>query len=121
MKKNEVRTLLTGRGLVESPRWHDDRLYFSDWSAGEVIAVDLAGRSDVIARVKSVPLCIAWLPDDRLLIVSSIAGRLLRGNAYVNRSGFNPMAGEQVKPGFLYLPAADARWPMTSRFPMGWR
>ena len=41
---NEVRMLLSGRGLVESPRWHGDRLYFSDWSAGEVVAVDLAGR-----------------------------------------------------------------------------
>jgi sugar lactone lactonase YvrE len=29
-RMNEVRTLLTGRGLVETPRWHDDRLYFSD-------------------------------------------------------------------------------------------
>ena len=38
-------TLLTGRGLVESPRWHDGRLYFSDWSAGEVLAVGLEGRS----------------------------------------------------------------------------
>ena len=28
---HEMRTLLTGRGLVESPRWHGDRLYFSDW------------------------------------------------------------------------------------------
>jgi sugar lactone lactonase YvrE len=53
---NGVRTLLTGRGLVESPRWHDDRLYFSDWSAGEVVAVDLAGHSEVIAQVKSLPL-----------------------------------------------------------------
>jgi sugar lactone lactonase YvrE len=130
---NAIRTLLTGRGLVESPRWHDDRLYFSDWSAGEVIAVDLAGRSAVIARVKSVPLCTAWLPDDRLLIVSSTEGRLLRrepdghlvshadlgqpgwndivvdgrGNAYVNRAGFNPMAGEQFKPGFVHLAAPD--------------
>jgi len=44
MRMNEVRTLLTGRGLVESPRWHGDRLYFSDWSAGEVIAVALASH-----------------------------------------------------------------------------
>ena len=75
---SEIRTLLTGRGLVESPRWHGDRLYFSDWYAGEVVAVDLAGRSEVIARVDSLPLCTAWLPDGRLVIVSSREGRLLR-------------------------------------------
>jgi len=40
MGMNEVRALLTGRGLLESPRWHGDRLYFSDWSAGEVLSVD---------------------------------------------------------------------------------
>ena len=121
---SEIRTLLTGRGLVESPRWHGDRLYFSDWYAGEVVAVDLAGRSEVIARVDSLPLCTAWLPDGRLVIVSSREGRLLRrepggslvthadlgapgwndivvdgrGNAYVNRAGFNPMAGEEFRP-----------------------
>jgi len=133
MTMNEVRTLLTGRGLVESPRWHGDRLYFSDWYAGEVIAVDLAGRSEVIARVDSLPLCTAWLPDGRLVIVSSRDGLLLRrepdgslvthadlgvpgwndivvdgrGNAYVNRPGFNPMAGEEFRPGFVHLAAAD--------------
>ena len=66
-----IRALLTGRGLVESPRWHGDRLYFSDWSAGEVLAVDLAGHSEVVAQVKSLPLCTGWLPDGRMLIVSS--------------------------------------------------
>jgi len=130
---NGVRTLLTGRGLVESPRWHRGRLYFSDWSAGEVIAVDLTGHSEVIARVKSLPLCSAWLPDGRLVIVSSADGRLLRrepdgslvthadlgrpgwndividgrGNAYVNRPGFDMMAGEAFVPGFVHLVTAD--------------
>src|SRR5438105_13071446 len=75
---NEVRTLLAGRGLLEAPRWHGDRLYFSDWSSGEVIRLDLDGNSDVIARVKSLPLCTAWLPNGRLLIVSSADGKLLR-------------------------------------------
>jgi sugar lactone lactonase YvrE len=129
----EVRTLLTGRGLVESPRWHGDRLYFSGWSAGEVVAVDLTGRSEVVARVASLPLCTAWLPDGRLVIVSSPDGLLLRrepdgtlvthadlgrpgwndivvdgrGNAYVNRAGFNPMVGEAVKPGFIHLATPD--------------
>ncbi len=130
---NDVRTLVTGRGLVESPRWHRDRLYFSDWSAGEVLALDASGHAEVIARVKSLPLCTAWLPDNRLVIVSSAEGRLLRqepdgslvthaelgkpgwndividgrGNAYVNRPGFNFMSGEQFKPGFIALAAAD--------------
>jgi sugar lactone lactonase YvrE len=129
----EVRTLLTGRGLLESPRWHDGRLYFSDWTAGEVIAVDLAGRGGVIAHVPSLPLCTAWLPDGTLVIVSSPEGRLLRrepdgslvthsdlgqpgwndivadgrGNIYVNRAGFNPTAGEEFRPGFVFLVAAD--------------
>jgi sugar lactone lactonase YvrE len=130
---NGVRTLLTGRGLVESPRWHGDRLYFSDWSAGEVVAVDLAGHSEVIARVDSLPLCTAWLPDSRLVIVSSPKGQLLRlepdgslvthadlgrpgwndivadgrGNVYVNGAGFNPMAGEEFRPGSVSLVAPD--------------
>jgi sugar lactone lactonase YvrE len=130
---SEMRVLLAGRGLVESPRWHGDRLIFSDWSAGEVISVDLAGRSEVIARVKSLPLCTAWLPDGRLVIVSSQAGQLLRrepdgsvviqadlgatgwndivvdgrGNAYINRVGFDMMAGEAFKPGFVALVTAD--------------
>src|SRR6476659_7598578 len=82
-----MRTLLTGRGLVESPRWHEDRLYFSDWTAGEVVALevdgddhvaDLGGRSEVVARVKSLPLCTAGHPDGYLLIVSSPGGQLLR-------------------------------------------
>ena len=134
---NGVRTLVTGQGLVESPRWHDDRLYFSDWSAGEVLGVDLAGDTEVVARVKSLPLCTAWLPDGRLVIVSSPDGRLLRrepdgslvthadlgetgwndivvdgrGNAYVNRIGFNPMAAAEFTPGLVHLatPAGSVR------------
>jgi sugar lactone lactonase YvrE len=128
-----MRTLLTGRGLVESPRWHGDRLYFSDWSAGEVLTVDLAGHSEVVAQVKSLPLCTGWLPDGRMLIVSSSDGRLLRreadgslttyadlgrpgwndivvdgrGHAYVNGAGFNPVAGEAFAPGGVSLVTAD--------------
>jgi sugar lactone lactonase YvrE len=130
---SQVRTLVAGRGLVESPRWHGDRLYFSDWSAGEVLAVDARGVSEVVARVDSLPLCTAWLPDDRLVIVSSVDGQLLRrepdgsvvvhadlgrpgwndvvadgrGNVYVNGAGSNPMTGEAFRPGSVFLVATD--------------
>jgi sugar lactone lactonase YvrE len=133
MGTNEVRTLVSGRGLVESPRWHGDRLYFSDWSSGEVVAVDLGGDSEVVARVESLPLCTAWLPDGRMVIVSSRTGQLLRreadgslnpcadlgkaawndivvdgrGNAYVNAIGFDMMSGAEFKPGFLALVTPD--------------
>jgi sugar lactone lactonase YvrE len=128
-----MRTLVTGRGLVESPRWHGGRLYFSDWSSGEVVAVDLDGATEVVARVASLPLCTAWTPEGRLLVVSSPDGRLLRletdgtlstyadlpvegwndvvvdgrGNAYVNRPGFNPMAGEEFRTGSVTLVDAE--------------
>ncbi|MEU0437195.1 SMP-30/gluconolactonase/LRE family protein [Streptomyces sp. NPDC006290] len=134
MRMYEVRTLLEGHGLVESPRWHGDRLYFSDWTAGEVLALDPAsGRSEVVARVASLPLCTDRLPDGRMLIVSSSDGLLLRrepdgslatyadlgrpgwndivvdgrGSTYVNRADFDPMTGEAAKPGSVSLVSPD--------------
>ncbi len=125
----EVRTWLTGLGLVESPRWHDGRLYFSDWTAHEVIALDLDGTHEVVARVDSLPLCTAWQADGRLVIVDSARGLLRRlepdgstatladlsglgsswndividgrGNVYVNRIGFDMLTGEAFAPGYV--------------------
>jgi sugar lactone lactonase YvrE len=75
----EVRTLLTGLGFGESPRWHEDRLWFSNWGRQEVVAVDLDGRSEVMLRVPtSLPFCIDWLPDGPLLVVSGSESLLLR-------------------------------------------
>lgn len=56
----EPRILLTDLILGESPRWHDDRLWFSDWGAQEVLAVDLESTREVIARVPSFPSGIDW-------------------------------------------------------------
>ena len=132
-KPDEVQVLLSGLGLVESPRWKGDRLYVSDWSAGDVISIGLDGASEVVAHVDSLPLCTAFLPDGRLIIVSSGPGLLLRrepdgslvtqanlgrpgwndivvdgrGNAYVNGAGFDPIAGEEFRPGRVVLAAAD--------------
>ncbi len=74
-----MRTLLTGLGIVESPRWHDGRLWFCNWGAGEIMTIDGAGRSEVVLRVPTtIPFSIDWLPDGRLLVVSGQEGRLLR-------------------------------------------
>jgi sugar lactone lactonase YvrE len=55
----EVATLLTGVSMGESPRWHEDRLWFSDWGAQEIIAVEMSGKSEVILRTSfALPFCI---------------------------------------------------------------
>ena len=129
----EPQILATGLVFGEQPRWHEDRLWFSDWGTQEVIAVDLDGASEVILRLQSFPLCVDWLPDGRLLFVSARDGSLLRreldgslvahadlngvshpppgnelvvdgrGNAYVNGGGFDLMAGEEFAPGIIAL------------------
>ena len=38
---------MTGILFGESPRWHDERLWFSDWGAQELIAVDLEDNSAI--------------------------------------------------------------------------
>jgi sugar lactone lactonase YvrE len=64
--------------MGESPRWHDNRLWLSDWGAQEIVAVDLNGKSEVAVRVPfDLPFCIDWLRDGRLL-VSGREGLLLR-------------------------------------------
>ena len=133
----ELRTLLDGLVFGEQPRWHEGRLWFSDWGTQEVIAVDLDGNSEVILHGPSFPLCVDWLPDGRLLLVSARDGLLLRlepegllvthgdlkaasdppagnelvvdarGNAYVNGGGFNMMAGEPFAPGVIAMIAPD--------------
>src|SRR5216110_137268 len=133
----ELKVLMTGISFGEQPRWHEDRLWFSDWGPREVIAVDLEGNSEVILQAPSFPCCVDWLPDGRLLVVSAREGLLLRrepdgtlvtygdlrrvskpparnelvvdgrGNAYVNGGGFDLMAGEDFAPGIVALVAPD--------------
>jgi sugar lactone lactonase YvrE len=134
---SDVQLLITGLVFGEQPRWHEDRLWFSDWGTQEVIAVDLQGNSEVMLRGRSFPLCVDWLPNGRLLVVSTADGLLLRrepdgslvthgdlsgasdppagnelvvdgrGNAYVNGGGFDLMAGEEFAPGVVTLVTPD--------------
>jgi sugar lactone lactonase YvrE len=134
---SEAQVLMSGLVFGEQPRWHEERLWFSDWGTQEVIAVDVEGNSDVILQGPSFPLCVDWLPDGRLLVVSAREGLLLRrepdgslvthgdltgvsdppagnelvvdgrGNAYVNGGGFDLMAGEEFAPGIVALVTPD--------------
>jgi sugar lactone lactonase YvrE len=63
------RVLLSGLGMGESPRWHDGRLWFSNWGTNEIVALDLDGNSEVMGRGGGGSGWAAnWLPDGRTLV-----------------------------------------------------
>jgi sugar lactone lactonase YvrE len=129
-----MKVLLEGIGLGESPRWHEGRLWFSDWVAHEVVALSESGEREVMARIDALPFSIDWLPDGPMLIT---AGREVlrmepdgslaihvdlsdlsdygwneivvdgRGNTYVNNVGFDLMGGEEPKPGLIAVVTPD--------------
>ena len=57
--------LLSGLVICESPRWHEGRLWFSNWGAQEIIAVDVEGNSEVATSVPTaIPFSIEWQRQD---------------------------------------------------------
>jgi sugar lactone lactonase YvrE len=74
------RVLMEGVAFGESPRWHDGRLWFSDWGSQEVLAVDEEGNREVVLRVDfpAFPMCIDFAADGGLLVVAGRGGQLLR-------------------------------------------
>jgi sugar lactone lactonase YvrE len=71
--------LLTGVAMGESPRWHENRLWFADWGNQQIVTVDTNGHSEVVAHTGfDLPVCIDWLPDGRLLMVAGRERRLVR-------------------------------------------
>jgi sugar lactone lactonase YvrE len=63
-----ARVVVDGLAYVESARWHDDRFWFAHWGTDDIIAVDLDGRSEVVAHGPGgLGWSIDWLPDGRLL------------------------------------------------------
>jgi sugar lactone lactonase YvrE len=128
-----VRPLLTGLAIGESPRWHEGRLWFANWGAEEIVAVDLEGDAEVVAKgPPGLGWSIDWLPDGRLLVTGDGLMRIEpdgsmvrhadlsgvgvdgfneivvdgRGNSYVN-GGCDFEAGEGEAPGVIALVTPD--------------
>lgn len=70
LKYLETKVLLEGLKFPEGPRWHDDRLWFSDMRSRRVTTVDLNGKPEIITEIPNRPSGLGWLPDGRLIIVS---------------------------------------------------
>jgi len=134
----ETEIFLEGLKFPEGPRWHDEKLWFSDMMAKKVMTVDLKGNTETIIKMENSPSGLGWLPDGTLLIVSMEDERLLRlspdglkeladlsslasyrcndmvvdkkGGAYVGNFGYD-YQNEQFKPAEIILvtPEGDAQ------------
>jgi sugar lactone lactonase YvrE len=132
------KTLISGMSFTECPRWHDGRLYFSDFYTQRVHAVTLDGETETIAEVPGQPSGLGFLPDGRMLIVSMRDRRIMRreldaslvvhadlsglapwhlndmlvdrdGGAWVGNFGFNLMGGAAVTTTNLIRVSPDGR------------
>lgn len=74
----ETTVLAEGLSFPEGPRWHDNKLWFSDMYDGWVRTVDLNGKLEKVVEVPYSPSGLGWLPDGRMLVVSMIDRRLLQ-------------------------------------------
>lgn len=128
-----------GLAFAEAPRWHEGKLWFSDFYTHKVICIDHNGRQSTVADVPGQPSGLGWLPDGRLLVVSMTDRRLLRkdsdglnevadlsalapfhcndmvvdrhGRAYIGNFGFDLVGRAPVKPTVLLMvtPAGEVR------------
>ena len=136
--------LAEGFAYLECPRWHDGRLWLSDFYAYRVLS--LTGADDVRteAEVSQQPSGLGWLPDGRLLVVSMRDRRILRrerdgtlvehadlsalapfhlndmlvddtGRAYVGDFGFDLMAGAPITPTGIIVVEPDGAARVAAR------
>jgi sugar lactone lactonase YvrE len=82
--------LLDGLGMGESPRWHDGRLWFSNWGTDEIVAVDLEGNGEVMGPGGGGSGWAAnWLPDGRTLITGAELTRVETDGSRVRHADLN--------------------------------
>jgi sugar lactone lactonase YvrE len=128
--------VVDGIDFGEGPRWHDDRLWYSDFHQRAIYAVDHTGnRTAVHEGLADRPSGLGWQPDGSLLVVAMTTRRVLRevdgalvehadlssiatghcndmvvdaaGNAYVGNFGFDLEARASFAPADVALVMAD--------------
>lgn len=70
--------LLGGLGFAEGPRWHDDRLVFSDMGTKQVMSLALDGTAEEVCVVENRPSGSGWLPSGEMIVVSQNDKRILK-------------------------------------------
>jgi sugar lactone lactonase YvrE len=74
----DLPVFVDGIDFGEGPRWHDGRLWFSDFYQHTVSSVGADGARRVELQIDDFPSGLGWLPDGRLLVVAMESRRVLR-------------------------------------------
>ena len=62
----------------EGPRWHDNKLWFSDFYHKAVMTLDESGSIEKIVDIPNQPSGLGWLPNGDLIIVSMLDRKLMK-------------------------------------------
>ena len=81
MERFEARVLREGLGFGEGPRWHDGRLWYSDFYRHGIYSIDEDAKDERLEfDVPTQPSGMGWLPNGDLLFVSMIDQRVMRAH-----------------------------------------
>ena len=67
-----------GFHFLEGPRWHENKLWFSDMHGYKVYNLDATGNLSTLAEIPEQPSGLGWLPDGSLIIVSMLDRKLMK-------------------------------------------
>ncbi len=76
---HEPTLLVDGLDFGEGPRWHDGRLWYSDFHQHRIYAISADGaRETMVDMGDERPSGLGWLPDGDLLVVAMLARQVWR-------------------------------------------
>ena len=73
-----MKHLIGGIDFGEGPRWHNGRLWYSDFHQKTVYSVNLNGERSVEFTLDDQPSGLGWMPDGSMLVVSMVNRQVLR-------------------------------------------
>lgn len=135
METPVLKQVADGFTFLEGPRWHDGKLYVSDFYTERVLTVTDDGEVTEFLKLDDRPSGMGWMPDGSMLLVSMTAKKLLRvrdgevsvhadlaqlasgflndmvvdaqGRAYVGHFGFDLFAQEAYRTASVILVQPD--------------
>ncbi len=147
--KREIEVFYEGLDFGEGPRWHDDRLWLSDFFQRQVQSFGRSGDPRVEVELDDQPSGLGWLPSGELLVIAMTSRQVRRvdeegrahlhadlsslatgdcndmvvdgrGNAYVGNFGVHNEAGARIADLVLVRPDGSAEVVATDLlFPNG--